>query len=141
LYSIKLPCSVKEFTNIIAQQLQLAITSKYPSRIEVHNVQYLDDAFILFLKDIVKKSIIDEDNLQYDGVLIYNILDHVRLMAEYMDITYDLVDNDIYEECIAYLYKCFGVSCGEMLASCHLDDPGSQEEYFERIDHELCRVV
>ena len=78
-----------------------------------------------------------EKDLSYDGILLSAMQNFGTMIFEYMNETYELIDDQVLEEFKACLYKACAFQCGVHLAFCFLRSSENPEEKIKEIHEEL----
>lgn len=132
LQQLVVPCKVNELSSIVTEKFGTATKGSSPHYIEVTDNGFVDSEFTSFLQDASKQCHLNGDrNSCYDGVLLHAIQFYADITLEYLDNTYELIDDRLLSDFKSYLYKVYAYHCGAFLASCFLQASGDDERIRE----------
>jgi glycosyltransferase involved in cell wall biosynthesis/2-polyprenyl-3-methyl-5-hydroxy-6-metoxy-1,4-benzoquinol methylase len=118
----ELDCSLRteELGIIIKEKFQQAFKFTYPENVYVDDNKYIDEEFKIFFKNVFLEQYKKKGEV-YSGFLINSLLDFSNITFEYLNNTYEVVDEFLIEDLKVCLYKEYALLCGAHLAYCYLN--------------------
>jgi hypothetical protein len=142
LERMPLPCSVRKLSSLIIEKFRRAFKNNKHINTTFASNEYLDSQVTSFLKKISKSINGKNSNeLQYNGVFFDAMQRSTMLIFEYMNETYELIDDHVLEELKQCIFKAFAYQCGMHLAYCFLDSPNDRNRMLKEINKELTNEV
>jgi len=136
------PCTIKKLSRFIMKRLYNPHKYGNLDIIDTKRNGYIDNKFRDFLDNLFTQKeykIIDEFAL--DGILLDKMHSYTTLILEFMDNTYELIDNNLLEELKASLYREYAFICGMLLASSFIKYSVEEDQKYGEINDELTRYL
>ena len=142
LQQVDVPCTIKKLSTIIMEKLHTAANSTYPVIIDFESNGYLDSKFRAFMKNVYNRYYVkDKKNSLYNGILLGEMQTFTKMILEYMNDNYDLIDDIALNDFKSCLYKAYAWLCGLQLASTILRGSESSKYKIKEINDELIKEV
>ena len=142
LTRIAVASSVEHISKIVTNHYQSFLKTKQLAVTAGQKSRYVDDGFRLFL-DYVHRYYGSpaSDDRDYDGILLEAVQGASNTILEYMDDSYETVDETVLEEFRTGLYKMFAFQCGCHLAACYARGSEQNKQELEILNKELTQGV
>ena len=114
---------------------------KYPGEPPAINEQYLDDKAKEFLEDLIMTSGFQSAGRKYDGFLIMAFLGYVKITFDYLENTYETIDDSLLTEIKECFYKAFSILVGAHLAYCNKNRTGKELQDMDEMHQTLMEGV
>ena len=142
LKQVTVPCTIRRLFSIVMEKFHTAVKGRYPVIIDIANNGYIDSKFRAFLENVYNHYYFNgENNFPYDGILLDAMQSFTMIIFEYMNDTYELIDDLVLEDFKSCLCKAYAFICGTHLASCFLQGSESTTEKLKELNTELTREV
>jgi glycosyltransferase involved in cell wall biosynthesis len=143
LFPLNLPCKVRDIKGL-ATSFRNLITSGSSYHSPYVNKNSHDEKLMVFISNLYSLSSGKPlDNLDMDAfdAMLQSLSSIVNMVWDYIENSYELVDERLVEEFEQSIYKAFAILCGERLADCYQtvrDEFGQARDY---IHEELLKGV
>jgi glycosyltransferase involved in cell wall biosynthesis len=133
---LNFPLRSDEIEIFIKEEFQQAFKFTYPNIINVDENKYIDNKFRIFIKNLFDEEYKKKDKT-YNGFLINSLLDFLKITFEYINNTYEFIDEDLIEDLKICIYKEYSLLCGAHLAYCYLNSSQKEKQKLQKIHEEL----
>jgi len=141
LERITVPCTIGSLSSIVMEKFRTAADGNYSVTVDMANNDYIDSKFRSFLENLYDRQCSDGENgAHYDGILISAMGSFTKVILEYMDETYELIDDYVLEEFKYCLYKEFASHCGLLLCSSIIRGSESTKKMIDEIDEDITKA-
>lgn len=113
----------------------------FPTELPVVSEQYLDEQAKLFLENLMTESGFQFAEKKYDGFLTTAFLGYVNITFNYLENTYETMDDSLLTEVKECLYKAFSILVGAHLAYCYKNRTGRELQNMEKMHKTLMEGV
>jgi len=142
LQKITVPCTPKKLARFVMKRLRTTAKGNCFSNIDIENNVYVDSQFKSFLQSVYNHyDLSGGNNRFYDRKLLDAMQSFMIMFFEYMNDTYELIDNHVLEEFKMCIYQACAFMLGTHLASCFLRGSESTKEEIREIDAELTKGI
>jgi len=115
-----------------------------PVRIDLEGNEYIDGQLNTFLKKLYFHCNFPEAKIEMMNnkvLLIESIRNFMKMVFEYMELTYEHVDCNLLKEFRLCFFKVYALQCGAFLTSCFTKGSEDTKEKTRAINDELTREV
>lgn len=138
LNEFNMPGPIKNISHLVMNRLYNIDKNGYPEIIDLDSNRYLDNKFVEFVHRLNNKTNYNQTrNLDSQGVLLDKMQSYTALILEYMDNSYNSIDQKLLEEFKQGLFKAYAFICGTQLASSYLTYSDDADHRYKEIDNEL----
>ncbi len=132
LSKIAFPFSFEVLENVLRETFASA-NNNFPSIINTENNRFIDNEYRTFLERISNLPDYSQPKGKYKGVLINDLLGFSNIMIEYMNNSYEMVYDDLFEEIMVCLNKQLAQRIGFYLAFCYKNSSNNEKQKFAQI--------
>ena len=142
LPDLVLPCAPNKLYSLVLKEFQSGAKGRYGSVSgDMHGNGYVDDKFRSFIENVNDRCQLNGQNSSCDGVLISSMESFTKVIFEYVDETYELIDEELLEDFKSCLFKQFAFQCGLHLCSSFTRGSDSIKKELEEINRELSQEI
>ena len=121
LLSIKFPVTTTIFETTLREAFDLADKQTYPGELSKQNDDFMDNRFIGFIEDFVDPLGFLNSGKQYSGFLVNALMGFITLTINYLNNSYEIIDDKLVNEIMGCIYKEFAIVVGSRLAYCYIN--------------------
>ena len=140
LKQIAVPSSIADISSKVIDLYRGFPEASPPSTSAVARNGYVDVEFSAFVE-----SLYDHHSLRwnsgYDGILLGAMQGVTKMILDYMDNAYEMIDDTVLEELESCLYKAFALQSGFQLGSCYFKGSAGTKKQLEKINRELTEGI
>ena len=136
IYKLVLPIKNVEIERMIEDKFKYVLEFRYPVNINVDDNNYIDDKFKIFIKNLFNEEY-KKENKSYNGFLVSSLFDFLKITFEYINNTYEFIDEELLKELKTCIYKEYSMLCGAHLAYCYLNSSQKEKQNLQKIHEEL----
>jgi len=142
LQRLSLPGRIEELSMIVMERLRIASKGLYPDAIDIASNGYIDNNFRAFLEKVYHRYYLRGRNKpSYHGVLLNAMQSFMGIIFEYINDSFELIDEHVLEEFKSCLYKAYAFQCGVHLGFCFLQRSERANEKIMKINEELIKEI
>ena len=128
-----MPCKVTRFFRIVMKTFRTSAKKKYPLNNIIANNIYIDNGFKSFIEHVNNSHYHDRNcKPSFYNIFLDEMLYRTKLIMDYMEDTFEIVDDNVLEEFKSSLYKIFASICGYRLSVAYSQgSKGSKKQLLE----------
>jgi len=137
LSKLNFPVSTIVFTEFMREIFISAKDQKYPTQLNLDNNLYLGNGYLEFLGQLIYLYGFPKDGTRYNGFLIEALNNYSNIIFQYLNQTYEHIDNDLAEDIKLCLCKELSQLTGAHLAYGYHNSNKQEKQEFDHFHKTL----
>ena len=137
LEHINVPVGIKELFDIVGENISLSTNTDIKSASAFDGCPQVDDNTKSFLSELCSNNHITGEYDSGDGFLTNAVLNHMKIVKVYMELSYPQVDQEKLEDFKSCIAKVFALQCGAHLAYCYLSGSSVVKDLHKQLMGEI----
>lgn len=131
----------KGFDTVLKGLMETLPKSVYPGEVPVLDENYLDRTSQSFIENLIEKEGLHKAGRKYDGLLIYAFSGYLNITSNYLENTFDTIDEKLLLDIKNCICKSFAIVVGAHLAYCYQNRDGNESLDMDSLNKTLMEGV